>query len=194
MKKDELTWTLLKRESLTEDAWIDFARSTYRFPDGRCVGPFYTYGRLSFVVIAALDEEGNYLCVRQYRQGIGCVTTEFPAGGIEHSRHRRPSDQEALEAARRELAEETGFTSQQWTPLLTLPANPTLSDDTAFLFLAENCRKTQAQHLDPTEFLGVVHCRPEQLESLLPKEEFPQPLHAVAYLLAQRRRASETSK
>jgi ADP-ribose pyrophosphatase len=194
MKKNELTWTLLKKESLLEDEWIDFARSAYRFPDGRCAGPFYTYGRLSFAVIAALDEEGNYLCVRQYRQGIGRLTIEFPAGGIEHSRHRRPSDQEALEAAQRELAEETGFTSLQWSLLLALPANPTLSDDTAFLFLAENCRKTQEQRLDPTEFLEVVHCRSEQLESLLPKGEFSQPLHVAAYLLAQRRRASETPK
>ena len=70
-------------EHLVQDQWIDFRRSAYRFPDGRVFEPYYSYTRRDYVVIVASDEEGNYLCVRQFRQGIRTVTTEFPAGGIE---------------------------------------------------------------------------------------------------------------
>ena len=81
--KDELAWEELKRESIIQDEWIDFRKSAYRFPDGRVFEPFYTYSRRDYVVIVASDTEGNYICVRQFRQGIRKVTTEFPAGGIE---------------------------------------------------------------------------------------------------------------
>ena len=81
--EEELTWELISTEHIVQDKWIDFRKSAYRFPDGTVFEPFYSYSRRDYVVIVASDEDGNYLCVRQYRQGIGKVTTEFPAGGIE---------------------------------------------------------------------------------------------------------------
>ena len=45
-------------------------RSAYRFPDGSVFEPYYSYSRRDYVVIVASDEDGNYLCVRQFRQGI----------------------------------------------------------------------------------------------------------------------------
>ena len=98
-----------------QDEWIDFRRSAYRFPDGSVFEPYYSYSRRDYVVIAASDEEGRYLCVRQYRQGIGEVTTEFPAGGIERSDGREygsgndPSvSEDALEAANDGLQRDSG--------------------------------------------------------------------------------------
>ena len=78
-----LEWEEVKTEHIVNDKWIDFRRSAYRFPDGSVFEPFYSYSRRNYVVIVARDEDGNYICVRQFRQGIGKVTTEFPAGGIE---------------------------------------------------------------------------------------------------------------
>ena len=81
--EENLAWTELKTEHIIQDEWIDFRRSSYRYPDGRVFEPFYSYSRRNYTVVVASDEEGRYLCVRQYRQGIRKVTTEFPAGGIE---------------------------------------------------------------------------------------------------------------
>lgn len=106
MDKD-LEWEELITEHIVQDEWIDFRRSVYRFPDGSVVEPYYSYSRRDYVVIVATDEEGNYICVRQYRQGIREVTTEFPAGGIERSDGREYGSAEyaedALAAAKREL-------------------------------------------------------------------------------------------
>ena len=82
-ENNNLAWEEIKTNHIIQNEWIDFRESTYRFPDGREIGPFYSYSRRDYVVIVASDEEGNYLCVRQFRQGIKEVTTEFPAGGIE---------------------------------------------------------------------------------------------------------------
>ena len=64
-------------------------------------------------MIVASDENGHYLCVRQFRQGIKEVTTEFPAGGIERTDGKeygsRDAAEAALDCAKRELREETGY-------------------------------------------------------------------------------------
>ena len=58
---DELKWEVLKVEHLVQDEWIDFRRVRYRLPDGSEFEPYYNYSRRSFVIIAARDEEGNYI-------------------------------------------------------------------------------------------------------------------------------------
>ena len=69
-------------------------------------------------MIVASDENGHYLCVRQFRQGIKEVTTEFPAGGIERTDGKeygsRDAAEAALDCAKRELREETGYESDEW--------------------------------------------------------------------------------
>lgn len=65
-----LMWEEVSTEHIVQDEWIDFRKSAYRFPDRSVFEPFYSYSRRDYVVIAASDEDGNYLCVRQFRQGI----------------------------------------------------------------------------------------------------------------------------
>jgi len=56
---------------MVQDEWIDFRRSAHRFPDGSVFEPYYSYNGRDYVVIVVSDEEGNYLCVRQFRRGCG---------------------------------------------------------------------------------------------------------------------------
>ena len=97
--RSELEWKEVRREHIIQDKWIDFRKSVYRFPDGTEYGPFYSYSRRDYVVIVATDPEGNYICVRQYRQGIRQVTTEFPAGGIERVSGKEYGSNEYIETA-----------------------------------------------------------------------------------------------
>ena len=77
MKKDQdFIWTPLSVEHIVQDEWIDFRKVKYRYPDGRVFEPFYQYSRRSYSVIVPVTEDGQYLCVRQFRHGIGEVTTE----------------------------------------------------------------------------------------------------------------------
>ena len=149
--RENLAWEEISTEHIVQDEWIDFRRSDYRFPDGKVFGPFYSYSRRDYCIIVASDEEGNYLCVRQFRQGIRQVTTEFPAGGIERKDGRQYGTghgpevaEDALEAARRELLEETGYESDEWRFLCAIPSNATIEDNYAYIFMAENCRKAGA--------------------------------------------------
>lgn len=181
-----LAWEEIHTEHIVQDEWIDFRRSSYRFPDGSVFEPFYSYSRRDYVVIVASDEEGKYLCVRQFRQGIREVTTEFPAGGIERKDGKA---EDALKAARRELLEETGYVSDHWTQLLTVPSNATLADNYAYIFMAEKCRRAAEQSLDETEFLHVRRYSADEIEKMIEQGEFQQAVHIMAWLLARRREA-----
>lgn len=203
-----LTWEEVSTEHIIQDEWIDFRRSAYRLPDGNVFEPFYSYSRRDYVVIVASDCDGNYLCVRQFRQGIKDVTTEFPAGGLERSDGReyragaggasreaaisqtvtaeKGISEDALAAAKRELLEETGYLSSEWKHLLTIPSNATISDNFAHVYMAKNCRMAARQHLDETEFLNVELHTPQEIEELIRTGRFQQAVHVMAWLLARR--------
>lgn len=195
--KNNLAWEEIKTDHIIQNEWIDFRESTYRFPDGREIGPFYSYSRRDYVVIVASDEDSNYLCVKQFRQGIKEVTTEFPAGGIERKDGKEyggptevnaPSDlaEDALTTAKRELLEETGHVSDEWQHLLTVPSNATIADNYAYIFKATNCRKAAEQDLDDTEFVDVIKHTEDEIEEMIASNKFQQAMHVMAWLLAKR--------
>lgn len=229
--EENLAWEEIRTEHIVQDEWIDFRRSAYRFPDGSVFEPYYSYSRRDYVVIVASDEDGNYLCVRQFRQGIREVTTEFPAGGIERADGReyrqaesgktssdmqryslaedektsadkqeccttesgtssadgQANAEDALDAARRELLEETGYVSDDWQYLLTVPSNATIADNYAHIFSATGCRKAREQSLDETEFLNVRKYSAAEIEEMIAGGGFQQAVHIMAWLLAQRK-------
>ena len=190
----ELLWEEVSTEHIIQDEWIDFRRSAYRFPDGNVVEPFYSFSRKDYVIIVASDTEGNYLCVKQFRQGIKEVTTEFPAGCMEtkdgkgDAKDKKSLSEIALQTAKRELREETGYESEEWEPLLIVPSNATIADNYAYLFVAMNCRKVSGQSLDETEFLNVKKLTAQEIETLIAEGKFQQADHILAWLLALRKK------
>lgn len=154
--------------------------------------PYYSYSRRDYTVIVASDEDGKYLCVRQFRQGIKEVTTEFPAGGIERTDGKEYGSKDAVEAAldcaKRELREETGYESSDWTHLITVPSNATISDNYAYVFMARNCMKAGEQKLDDTEYLDVKKLSADEIEELIHAGKFQQSVHVMAWLLAKEKK------
>ncbi|MGX8729298.1 MAG: NUDIX hydrolase [Lachnospiraceae bacterium] len=190
---ETLIWEEVGTEHVIWDKWIDFRKTAYRFPDGQIIDTFYTYSCRDYVVVVAFDTEGKVLCERQFRQGIKSVTTEFPAGAIERdtelaygmNENRSITAEDALAAAKRELLEETGHVSEEWTHLLTIPSNATMTDNNAHIFAARNCRKVTGQSLDETEYLSVMKLTPDEVENLIHTGQFQQAVHVAAWHLTK---------
>ena len=157
----DLNWKLNKTEHIVQDEWIDFRKESFILPDGKEFSPFYNYSRRNFVVIIARTKDDKYITVRQFRHGLKKVTTEFCAGGIEGSEH-----ESALLAAKRELEEETGYVSNDWKHIYTIPSNPTIADNYAYLYYADNCEKVSNQHLDSTEFIEVKEYTEDEIKAM----------------------------
>lgn len=112
-------------------------------------GEFYIAQAPLWVNVVALTPDRQVILVEQYRHGVHEVGIEVPGGVAGYAA-------DGLDAAKRELAEETGFTSDRWTRLGRVSANPAIMDNHCEIWLAENCVETQAQNPDPFEDIRVL--------------------------------------
>jgi 8-oxo-dGTP pyrophosphatase MutT (NUDIX family) len=123
----------------------------------------------SWANIVALTKENEVVLVRQYRHGICDVLLEFPGGVVEE-------DENPIEGARRELLEETGYTSPSIIEVGKIYPNPALQTNTLYCYLALDAEKVGAQSLDAGEDIEV-HLMPlDELVELAKRGEFPHAL------------------
>jgi ADP-ribose pyrophosphatase len=92
------------------------------------------------VGIVALTGDRKVLLVEQFRRPVECSLVELPAGLIGDT--PGAEEESPLEAARRELLEETGYSAARWTELLSAYSSPGLTDERLILFLAEELTKS----------------------------------------------------
>ena len=111
-------------------------------------GRYVTLEAPDWVNGLAITDAGALVMVRQYRHGVDSYTLEIPAGMVEPG-------EDPLDAMRRELAEETGFTSDRWIRLGSVFPNPAYQGNVCHHFLALDCVKTAEQHLDDGEDIEV---------------------------------------
>lgn len=109
---------------------------------------FYRLQGPDWVNVVAFTREGDLLVVEQFRHGIDASTLEIPGGGCD-------AGEPPESAARRELREETGFSSDQWVALGSCTPNPATQNNRCHTYLALDCRPEGALELDPAEELQV---------------------------------------
>ena len=81
------------------------------------------------VAIVAVDDQQRVVLVKQYRHAVRALTIEIPAGTLE-------PDEDPLEAAQRELREETGFTADRFDPIGGIYPAPGWSTEYIYLYVA----------------------------------------------------------
>ena len=89
-----------------------------------------SYGIPGAVAVAAVDDEGRLLLIRQYRHPVAAYMWEIPAGLLD-----KPGE-DLVECARRELAEEAGVTANDWSQLLELALSPGGTSERITIFRA----------------------------------------------------------
>jgi ADP-ribose pyrophosphatase len=92
-------------------------------------------------VMMAVDQDGRILLVRQFRLPAQAELWEIPAGRIDPG-------ESALDAARRELHEETGYAAEKWEELVSYYPSPGYVDERMTLYLATGLTAGTAQPMD----------------------------------------------
>jgi len=100
------------------------------------------------IVIPVLqtEESTDFIMVRQWRPGSGDLSLEFPGGVFE-------KNEDSVNAARRELKEETGYIAGKITALGIFNPNPAIMSNNVHFFLAEDLRSTGKLELDDDEYV-----------------------------------------
>jgi 8-oxo-dGTP pyrophosphatase MutT (NUDIX family) len=144
--------------------------------------PVYTLEMPDWVNVVALTPARELVLVTQHRFGTQAQSLEIPGGVIDH-------DESPLVAAQRELREETGYTSSEWTQLGWSEPNPAMQSNKLFTFVAQNARFTEQIALDPMEDCRVVLQDWEALQSSLHRGEIRHSLVLLAlyeFMLSER--------
>ncbi len=153
MSEDDshLQWTELSREEIRDAHIFRLMEAERVSTDGRRHRFAYLDTPDWANVIAPITREDGVNCfvmVRQFRQGGGFVTLEFPGGVVD-------SGEDPKLAALRELEEETGYTAAGAELLGTVNPNPAFMNNRAFTYLATGVTMNSAQSLDQNEIVDA---------------------------------------
>lgn len=148
MSDDDLTWRLIDAEPPSDYQVFRVRRHRAAHPRTGEAHTFSVIRSVPFINVLALTPEDHVVLVRQFRHGVQRVCVELPGGLVDPG-------EDPLEAARRELREETGFEAAHWERLGVVDANPAIQDNQCTLFLALDARRVTTQDLDPGEVIRV---------------------------------------
>lgn len=130
-------WKILSKKDVYDSPWITVTHHDVIDP-GNQKG---IYGTVHYknraVAILPIDDDNNTWIVGQYRFPLKIFSWEIPEGGC-------AKDEEPLEAAKRELREETGLIAESWKPLLTMHLSNAVSDETSYSFIARGLRQEKS--------------------------------------------------
>lgn len=165
-KKDITPWQRTDRKTLVNNAWLKIHQDTYRLPNGKELDDYYVIEERPGVNVVAITPDNEVILVRQYRAAVKDVVYDFPAGFVEDD------GQPLLEQAKRELVEETGYTTDTWFELGKSYAAPHRMHKQDHFFLALDVTRTQEQSLDETEFVNFELIPIEKVKAMIADDEF----------------------
>ena len=132
----------------------------------------YEYTSPDWINVIAITRDGRFLLERQYRHGLQWTGYELCAGVCEQG-------ETPLQAAQRELYEETGYGKGTWTPFLTISANPGTMTNLCHTFLATDVEPVSTQHLEPSEDISLHLLTTDEVRGLLVDGHIRQALMAA---------------
>jgi ADP-ribose pyrophosphatase len=128
-------WTTRSRTELYDARpWLRLYGDDVELPDGRAVHEFYSIDMPDHAIIVALTDENRVVVERNYKHGPRRVCINLPAGYIE-------PDEDPLDAARRELLEETGYVADEWSSLGAFVEDGNRGCGQAHIYLAQGARQ-----------------------------------------------------
>ena len=152
--------TLNKRTVLENGKWVTIEYRTLELPDGQIIDDWTWIQLPEYVNVVAVTEVGRFLCFEQVKYAVEGVTLA-PVGG-----YLEPGEV-PLEAAQRELLEETGYSAPEWIALGNYVVDGNRGAGIAHLFLAKGAVQTAKRNADDLEEQKLVLLDRPEVEAAL---------------------------
>ena len=145
----------LNRELVVKGAIIDYYQDTILVPNGN-IAKYDFIGHKGAAAVVPVRSDGKLLMVRQFRNALDRDTLEIPAGGL------NGADEPTIEAAARELEEETGYHAGKIEWLITIRTTVAFCNEKIDIYLARDLVPGE-QNLDEDEYINVEAYTVEEL-------------------------------
>lgn len=170
-------WKLIKSNAVFKSKWLSVLNNTYKLPEGTIAKDYYHLERPDYVTIIAVNKKGEILIEQQYRRGVDEVLYELPAGWIKEN-------ETPVEAAKRELLEETGFVGTARSSVV-LYTNPGFSAMKAYLVIIK-INESRDKKLEKDEAISFSFYSMNKMKNLIEKNQIRDMVSVAAlchYLL-----------
>ncbi len=167
----------LKRETVFDGVLLHLEREEVLLPNGE-TSIREIIRHPGAVAMISFTEDGKMVLVRQFRKPLDRTVVEIPAGKLD------ATDTNPLEAAKRELEEETDYQAAKWEELETMYPTPAYLDEKIIVYLAEGLTKVaEPLPLDEDEFVEVLEVTYEEALALKKTGEIcdAKTLYALLY-------------
>jgi 8-oxo-dGTP pyrophosphatase MutT (NUDIX family) len=171
-------WERRAREAVLDTRIFKLERHRLASPRTGLEHDFFIIEAPDWCNIVPITDEGEVVMVRQQRHGTGEETLELPGGMID------PTDPSPLEAARRELLEETGYAARTVEAIGVIAPNPAMQSNRCHSFLARGLQRIGEPALDGGEDIAVVKVRLEEIPARVARGEICHALVVVAFTWA----------
>lgn len=172
-----MEWKVIDSELLYKQPWLTVRKEKCELPNGKIMEAYYTLEYPTWVNAFALTEDSRVVMVKQYRHGLGIISTEIPGGVVDEG--------ESPEVAmKRELLEETGYEFTSMEHLGVISANPSTTNNYTHMYLATGGKKVAEQSLDETEDVEVCIYTIDEVKKLLRDNKIMQALHVSCIFYA----------
>jgi ADP-ribose pyrophosphatase len=173
-------WTTKTRQTILDQRpWLLVENHTVELPDGRLIPDWPWIITPDYVNVVALTEDERFLCFRQVKYGLEGTTLGIVGGFVEEG-------EAPIQAARRELLEETGYESEDWVPLGSYRVDPNRGVAMGHLFLTREARYVKPRSADDLEEQEMLLLTHTEIETALERGEFKVLAWAAAIAFALR--------
>jgi len=153
-------WSMPSTTEVADYGIFRVRRSSVRDSSGGARRDVVTIACSDWCNVVAVTGADELVLVWQYRFGSDALSLEIPGGVVDPG-------EEPLEAARRELLEETGYAAGELELLLVVEPNPALQGNRCFTYVARGAERAGAPRFDEMEELEVALVPVSRLPDLL---------------------------